>query len=173
MKLKYIVLIFVVWACRGQRDERIVRRWVGREIIFPHLEAKIEGRDTICNDLMNKEYKILVYIDSVGCISCKFKLFEWQKYINDMNLISDSVGFIFVVSSVNYKEFEDVQKTNRFYYPVFYDKKVQLDSINNLPDEFWFQVFLLDKTNHVLAIGNPVLNSSIHNLYKKIVKGEL
>lgn len=42
-----------------------------------------------------------------------------------------------------------------------------------MPKDFWFQVFLLDKTNHVMAIGNPVLNSSIHNLYKKIVKEEL
>lgn len=173
MKLKYIVLICIVWACKGQSDEQVVRRWVGREILFPKLEAKIEGRDTLCNDLLEQKYKILVYIDSVGCMSCKFKLLEWQKYINNMKVISDSVGFIFVVSSINYKEFENIQRTNHFYYPVFYDSKFQLDSINDLPKDFWFQVFLLDKTNHVMAIGNPVLNSSIHNLYKKIVKEEL
>lgn len=173
MKLKYIIWICILGACKGESDKQIVRHWVGREIIFPHLNAKIEGRDTVCNDLMNKEYKILVYIDSVGCMSCKFKLFEWQKYIENMRMISDHVGFIFVVSSNNYREFENMQKKNHFYYPVFYDPNVQLDRINGLPNDFWFRVFLLDRRNHVLAIGDPMLSTSIYSFYKKIITEEL
>lgn len=29
MKLKYIVLICIVWTCKGQSDEQVVQRWVG------------------------------------------------------------------------------------------------------------------------------------------------
>lgn len=60
-----------------------------------------------------------MYIDSVGCMSCKFKLLEWQKYINNMKVISDSVGFIFVVSSINYKEFEKYPKNKSFLLSSF------------------------------------------------------
>ena len=35
-----------------------------------------------------------------------------------------------------------------------------------------FQTFLLDKDNKVLAIGNPVLNPAVKELYLKIIQGK-
>ena len=34
-----------------------------------------------------------------------------------------------------------------------------------------FQTFLLDKDNKVLAMGNPILNPKIKELYLKIIRG--
>ena len=35
-----------------------------------------------------------------------------------------------------------------------------------------FQTFLLNKNNKVMAIGNPILNPKIKELYMKIIQGE-
>lgn len=35
---------------------------------FSHnIEAKILGKDTLCTDLFDYQFKLLVYIDTVGC----------------------------------------------------------------------------------------------------------
>ena len=35
-----------------------------------------------------------------------------------------------------------------------------------------FQTFLLDRNNRVIAIGNPIYNPKVKELYLKIIKGE-
>lgn len=45
------------------------------------------------------EYKILTYVDSVGCIGCKLQLTEWKKYIMEMDsLFDNSIQFLFFFS---------------------------------------------------------------------------
>lgn len=60
----------------------VVEQWNNREIKFPtNLTYTIRGKDTI-NFLSASEYKILSYVDSIGCISCKLQLSQWGKLIN-------------------------------------------------------------------------------------------
>ncbi len=47
-----------------------------------------------------------------------------------------------------------------------------LNVLNHFPSETAFQTFLLDKDNKVVAIGNPIHNSKVKDLYLKIIKGE-
>ena len=167
-------IVCVVQACNKQTDDKaIVKYWIDREIIIPNLDAKINGRDTICNDIITKKYKILVYIDTTGGISCRLKLLDWQKYIDQIKSISNDIGFLFVVFSNNYQKFEDLQLKNHFHYPVFYDPKARLNQTNNLPKDDRYQVFLLNENNRVWGIGNPILNSEIHKLYEKIITEKL
>lgn len=168
-------LLLLVTACQPQKqtDEQIIRYWQGREVALPALSAKILGRDTVCPDISGKSYKILTCIDTAGCVSCKLKLLEWQKYIDEINTLSNNVAFVFIVYSKDYQWFEKQQAANRFYYPVFYDTVGQFNRINRLPEEFLFQTFLLDRHNRVLVVGNPVLISSVRKLYGKIITEKL
>lgn len=43
--------------------------------------------------------------------------------------------------------------------------------MNHFPDEMTFQTFLLDKDNRVAAIGNPVHNPKVKELYLKVLTG--
>ena len=45
-------------------------------------------------------------------------------------------------------------------------------SLNHFPADPTFQTFLLDKNNRVLAVGNPVHNPKVKELYLKIIRGE-
>ncbi|WP_353937941.1 DUF1573 domain-containing protein [uncultured Bacteroides sp.] len=49
----------------------------------------------------------------------------------------------------------------------------QLNALNNFPSgNEMFHTFLLDKDNKVLAIGNPIHNPKVKELYLKIIQGE-
>lgn len=52
--------------------ERLVTEWQGKEIIFP--DDIIFTRyisDTVDYRIPDSEYKVLVYVDPLGCTSCK------------------------------------------------------------------------------------------------------
>ena len=82
-----------------------MQEWKGREILYPNdMHFFMQGRDTLNADSICM-YKIITYIDSIGCMSCKLGL-------------------------------------------------------------------LLDRNNRVIAIGNPIYNPKVKELYLKIIKGE-
>ena len=62
------------------------------------------GKDTACNYLLNKKYKILLYVDSTACTECKLQLYEWYKLIKGKSKYTDSLSFIFVVQTPNPKK---------------------------------------------------------------------
>ena len=54
---------------------RLVQEWSGKEIKFPSRSVfTIQGKDTVDFDFEDADYKVVTYIDSVGCTSCKLNL---------------------------------------------------------------------------------------------------
>lgn len=68
------ILIFL-FSCKETDKERITRlmlEWQGREVQFPSKMTFTKlGFDTVDYKIPESEYKILVYVDSLGCTSCK------------------------------------------------------------------------------------------------------
>ena len=77
--------------------------------------------------------------------------------------------FIFYAHLKNYEEFEVYTGINRFNYPIFYDYEGKCDRQNHLPDDVFYQTFLLDENNKVQLIGKPIPDSKLWELYKKII----
>lgn len=65
-------------SCQESKEKavlRLVNEWNGKEIKFPaHSVFTIQGKDTVNFDFGNADYKVITYIDSVGCTSCKLQL---------------------------------------------------------------------------------------------------
>ena len=79
--MKHVVWIMCVWllvSCSESRKEavyRLVKEWTGKEIKFPeHSVFTVQGKDTVDFTFQDADYKVLVYVDSVGCTSCKLQL---------------------------------------------------------------------------------------------------
>lgn len=81
-----------------------------------------------------------------------------------------AVPFVFFPKKVT--EIYQSLLLDRFKYPVCIDKEDSLNKLNNFPHNMAFQTFLLNKNNKVMAIGNPILNPKIKELYMKIIQGE-
>jgi hypothetical protein len=57
-----------MYSCHENKEAKIISEWIGKEIFLPDKYiCKCADKDTTlftCLDLLKKEYKILVYIDS-------------------------------------------------------------------------------------------------------------
>ena len=139
----FIISFFNLLSCNTyqRRAKDIIQTWNGKTIIFTPLNAKIMGKDTIIPNILDHKYKVLTYIDTTGCTACRLKLFDWKLFIKELNTFSEDIAFLFVIHSKNYQEFEDIQKANKFIYPVFYDYNANLKNINNFPNDPNFQTF--------------------------------
>jgi Protein of unknown function (DUF1573). len=172
------VLLAALASCKPneQRSEaqKIVTEWMGKTIRIPdNVRSKVMGRDTVCPDLFEKPYKILVYIDSAGCTSCKLRMPDWKDIISEADAIAPGkIGFLFFFNPKDEKELDYLMKRDRFDYPVFMDTDNTIDRLNHFPRDMKFQSFLLDPNNTVLAIGNPSMNPLVWELYKQQITGE-
>lgn len=175
---KYIVLLWGVFliACSNSREQHaiaLLQEWKDKEVRFPnHPIFTIQGRDTV-NFQIEHKCKIVTYIDSIGCTSCKLRFSEWEKIMCTVDsLRPDSVQFLFFFCPKRGTEIYQSLLVDRFKYPVCIDEEDSLNKLNHFPTDMAFQTFLLDKDNKVIAIGNPVHSSKIKDLYMKILMGE-
>ena len=176
-KVLYIFILFLLASCQENDKERIARllnEWNRKEIKFPdHSVFTIQGKDTVSMDYRNTDFKIITYVDSIGCTSCKLQLHRWKELIAEMDSISSgTVPFLFYFHPKDMKELRYLTRRDNFTYPVCFDEDDEFNSLNRFPSEMTFQTFLLDKENKVIGMGNPVHNPKVKELYLMKITGE-
>ena len=156
-----------------ERLSRLVQEWEGKEIFFPtHSTFTIQGKDTVDFDFKDAEFKIVSYIDSVGCTGCKLQLHRWKELISEVDsMTGGNVPFLFYFHPKNVNELRFLVRREAFTYPVSFDEKDDFNRLNHFPSEMMFQTFLLNNENRVIALGNPVLNPKVKELYLEQIKG--
>lgn len=179
MKSLLYIVFFSVFSLSCQDKKRkqteiILDNWIDKEIVFPeNLKFSIQGEVESNFAIHDGEYKIIVYVDSVGCTSCKLHLSEWKNYINYMDSIqTNKVQFLFFFFPKNGRDIYITLRIENFKHPICIDTLDVLNKLNHFPSDMQFQTFLLDKNNKVMAIGNPVQNPKIKELYLNIILGE-
>lgn len=171
-----ILLIFLT-SCHGYRNEdfiHIVKEWEGKEIRFPKdlVFSRFATETTDFHIPTENEYKIIVYADSIGCISCKLQLREWKKFIAQVDSATGkNVPFLFFFQSTDESELRHILKRDNFTLPVCIDKGDRFYKLNHFSKDIAHQTFLIDKNNRVRSIGNPIHNWLVRDLYLKILTG--
>ncbi len=112
------------------------------------------------NDIVEKDLKLIVYVDSTMCSSCYLKSIDrWYYMLDSLYAKSDNFESIFIMSPKK-AEVNDIKyKLDflRFDYPVYLDSVGIFDANNpHMPKESMYHTFLLDKRNYVLVVGNPL-----------------
>ena len=163
-------------SCQESREEamlRLVNEWNGKEIKFPARSVfTIQGKDTVNLEFDNADYKVVTYIDSVGCTSCKLQLSRWKKLVEEVDSLTNGrVPFLFYFHPKDRKELRYLTRRDDFTYPVCFDERDELNSLNQFPTDMTFQTFLLDKDNKVVAMGNPIHNPKVKELYLGLITG--
>ena len=162
-----------LFSCKEAIKEDIsylVKEWNNKEIVYPAImHFTVLGVDT--NFLSKSEYRIITYVDSVGCTSCKLKLELWKKFIGQLDTVGN-VPVLFFLHPKDKSELAYILRRDHFTYPVCIDENDSLNKLNHFPSDMMFQTFLLDRDNKVLAIGNPIHNPKVKELYLKIIQGE-
>lgn len=181
-QLSLCILVFTTIFCSCHNEQKkkekqiaqLVNEWQGKQIVFP--ENVVFTRyltDTIDYQIPQSDYKVLVYVDSIGCTSCKLQLPKWKElieYTDSMTL--GKVPFLFFFHPKDNKEIRYLLKRDGFNLPVCIDREDLLNKLNKFPADITFQTFLLDKNNKVTVLGNPVHNTAVKDLYLKQITGK-
>ena len=171
----HVCIIFLVVilgnGCKenNQKNEitKIVQEWKDKEIIFPtNLIFTKHGRDTMDYEIPLSTYKILMYVDSVGCTSCKLQLHKWKEFIQEVDSLTyGSVPVIFVFHPKDLREIVYLLKRDGIEIPVCIDLNDEINTLNHFPSRQEFQAFLLNDENKVVFVGNPIQNLRIKEMY--------
>lgn len=181
MKLRFFTLLIgsciLLLSCKENEKEeirKIVTEWQDKEIIFPEdVVFTRYGQDTIQYEMPESDYKILLYVDSIGCTSCKLQLNKWREFITEVDsLTSGSVPVLFFFHPKDKRELTYLLKRDEITVPVCLDENDRLNSINRFPSSEDFQCFLLNKDNKVVYIGNPIYNLRIKEMYLSLIAPE-
>ena len=169
-------ILCVLPSCQNSTQKHItqlVEEWQGKEVRFPGNPVFTRQLgDTVDYRIPEAEYKVLVYVDSIGCTSCKLQLPKWKEFITYVDSVSGGqVPFLFFFQSKDNKELRYILKRDNFRLPVCVDSQNEFGKLNRFPSEQMFQTFLLDKDNRVKVIGNPIHNLSVKELYLKEIAG--
>lgn len=178
--LLYILLITAFFSCDNEQKEKekqilqLVNEWQGKQIVFP--ENAVFTRyltDTTNYQIPQSEYKVLIYVDSIGCTSCKLQLHKWKELIEYTDSVTQNkVPFLFFFHPKDAKEIRYLLKRDGFDRPICIDLDDRLNKLNKFPADMTFQTFLLDKNNKVAVLGNPVHNTAVKDLYLKQITGK-
>jgi hypothetical protein len=170
----YIWIIFfvsIVLSCKENNSRKeiakIVQHWQNKEVVFPAgMIFTNYGTDTIAYKIPSSSYKILMYVDSIGCTSCKLQLHKWKEFISELDSFTNgSVPVIFFFHPKDMREISYLLKRDGINIPVCIDMSDKLNAINNFPSQQEFQTFLLNNENKVIYIGNPVHNPRVKEMY--------
>ncbi len=166
------LLLLTMISCSGSNKEQqdIVAEWVGKEIVIPEGLGFQVGNIPVDYDFDAADFKIVTYVDSTGCTNCRMKLKDWEKLINSFKSSPDvDVNFLMIVGSDKREEIEKLVKNNSFHQPFAIDSAGYFSKANPLPSKLEHQTFLIDGDNKVVALGNPVYNPKIKELYSHLI----
>lgn len=172
-----VLYLTILLGCKETYKERLTRlvtEWQSKEITFPENPVfTVFATDTVGYEILSSRHKVLVYVDSLGCTSCKLQLDRWKQLISYTDsLTNGEVPFLFFFNAKDYREIRYLLKRDNFDYPVCLDTNDSLNKLNQFPSELTFQTFLLNEKNEVEVIGNPIHNLAVKELYLKQITGK-
>lgn len=169
--LGIFIIVFIGTACHDTKTTAtyMVDHWLDKKVIFPTNSIfTLFGKDTVDYNTSYVDYKFLVYVDTVGCTSCKLQLDQWIDWIQYINKKSPyAISYLFYFYPKNVEELRDLLEYNKFPIPVCIDEKDEINHLNHFNKGI--HVLLLDQNDQVILIGNPILNSKMKELYRLVL----
>ena len=113
-----------------------------------------------------REYNLIVYIDSNDCFSCILDQNAWQLFKKRVyKRTKEDVNISFIISPIYENIIKNIEHNDLFN--IYIDTNYKFKNTNKLPNNFMYRTFLLDSLNRITIIGNPLFNSKIEELICK------
>lgn len=173
-----MAFIFVS-SCKYDSTEGTILDWSDKEIIFPDSIIVELQNQPVERELVIGEYDFAIYTilnADKGCTSCQLMLSEWERLMASVQThlpCDERLSLIFVIESEPTDEIRDIIRINNFKYPVLYDPYKTFEKLNQFPKENSLRTFLINDSNVVKVIGNPIIVPSLINLYKNVLNPDL
>ena len=146
-----------------------------KSLIF-FLKCQTWGKDTIGYSPNDYKYLLIVNVDSTGCTPCSVsRLSQWKEWIELSEKKENHFMLVFVFHPRK-NEIKDVVGSMKYYSQVYKETPLYLDKNGSvlrrnfnvsIPEDM--QTVLVDKTDSVVFVGNPVYNNNVKKELTKII----
>lgn len=170
--IKIIICLSIIISCDNS-FKREYGQLKNSKIEFPYnMKMTFKGRDTIIDDIWNSEFKLVIYKDSLSCTPCYIEsLPKWFKIINKYDSEKFSAIFILRPTKENEMDLRLLMEINGFEYPILIDNDNVFRGANSqISSNSLLHTFLLNKSNEVIFIGDPLSNEKINDLFEQEIK---
>lgn len=176
-QIVYIVFWLSLFSCIQKEKNPFsgfIKEWEGKEIVFPDDMVFMHYATDSMDYPMDSTYKVLIYVDTTGCSSCKLRLEEWKGLIEQADTVAPGkLSFVFIFQQELRDELPTLLESTGFELPVYVDEGNRFQQLNKMPQgDILLQTFLLNPQNKVEMIGNPVYSARIWPLFIKKALGE-
>ena len=168
-----IAILNIFGSCGIFEAKAVLEKFLDSEVILSDdFEYLHEGRDTTFDVLNGLDSKLIVYFETKSCSTCEVPYInKYQEIINYNKWTKGKFGivFIFAPKSESYEEVKRAIERNKTQGAiVLLDRNGGFIKQNpNIPKNRRYHIFMVDKDNKVVLVGNPLGNEKMWNLYKK------
>lgn len=117
-----IIICTVVYSCNNQQSIKLDTDLdaIGKNIEIPdELQILVYNRVVEEFTTNYSDFKIITYIDSIGCTPCKMKLAAWSDFLNIVKSVNDiSVDFIMIIRSKWTESIDKAIVNSHFLHPI-------------------------------------------------------
>lgn len=169
--LLYSILLLSLLGCSDNKSRisKMVEDTIGKEIKLSNYHFVIQS-DTISTDWIESPFRIITFLDSAECTECNMHLASWTELMNRINNTEDvSVSLLMVLKHSSSDKIIKILERRDFRHMVAVIGSDSLMSEDYFPRDRAMRTFLLNSSNEIIAIGNPVLNPKIEDLYRALI----
>lgn len=162
--------------CKKAKIRAQLKELIGCTIVLPdHIMCVYNGEIFPMADSVRKKAKMIVYVDSSECHTCKLSQLVRYEQLYQLSEETGKFEFVFMLGNTHFGGitlFQYLSDLN-LNYPVYVDEE-QLFLINNprIPDERLFHNMFLSSENKVKFVGDPILNERVKSILERTLLNE-
>lgn len=160
---KTIFFLIFLLGCSNYNNNSSIEKndFLNKQLVLP--KSLIHNNSYKLSYRADTNYNIITYING-NCYVCLQDLEKWQQLLDDFNC--SSLFYIHTFDSLALiSELEQIQ----FELPYCIDPSQKFLIMNHLPNNKTFHSFLIDESNVIQALGDPVNNKGCRNDFNKIL----
>ena len=174
----FLILILSVSCSDKSKLTKAILKLKSKPMVLPCSKMVTSFvKDSNYMDFSLAELKLIIYIDSTECMSCKIKrLNNWNKILKLDSVYKGRMKFYFVFCPKRGQVKQTLRsiKLSNLSYPLFLDGNSEFIKDNpQIPRDMRLHTFLLGQDNNIILIGNPLGNKDIRKLFYREVKKRL
>ena len=113
-------------------------------------------------------YYIIRYVDSKHCIPCKLSYQELQHIFDMVNAKQKLLGAKIIFNSKDKNLIWSLAKKENITFPIAMDSTSSICKLNRCLRNIDNGYILIDKDYNILAIGNPLTNKDVREVYDRL-----
>lgn len=173
------VLLSFLGGCKSSQDDikNNIESMMAKPVTIPYSKMLLWTKDSICppNSHIHCDYKLVVYMDSTHCTECALKgMHLWNDFYQMERKYEGRFKVVFIVQTSKKSNAQIIASAFQHYgveYPMYIDSANVFSSMNpHVPSEDMYHVFLIDKKDSVVLVGNPQFNDKIEKRLLEILE---